>query len=37
VCLTQDKDGKLSKTEFMEGSKDDPLIVESLNLYAGLI
>ncbi|KAI7871571.1 calcium-binding protein NCS-1 [Spinellus fusiger] len=32
-----DKDGRLSKEEFREGSKKDPTIVQALNLYDGLV
>lgn len=33
----QDKDGRLTMEEFKEGSKNDPTIVQALNLYDGLV
>jgi len=35
--MDKDKDAKLTYEEFVEGSKQDPTIVQALSLYDGLV
>lgn len=35
--MDRDKDAKLTYEEFVEGSKQDPTIVQALSLYDGLV
>jgi len=35
--MDRDKDAKLTYDEFVEGSKQDPTIVQALSLYDGLV
>lgn len=35
--MDRDKDAKLTFDEFVEGSKQDPTIVQALSLYDGLV
>ncbi|KAJ3261510.1 Neuronal calcium sensor 1 [Boothiomyces macroporosus] len=35
--MDKDHDGFLSKQEFLDGARNDPMIMNSLNLYAGMV
>ena len=37
VCILQDKDGKISLEDFLQGAKADSTIVKALTIYDGLL